>query len=507
MKKNHKIWTIILCFAALKLAIHLILSTNYGLQRDAYLYYSLGQNLAWGYVSVPPLIAVLARISTAVLGNTVFALRLLPALIGSISVIIIGKIVLELEGKKMAVMIALTAFTCTTSFLRSNTLFQPVSFNQFFWLLSLYFVIRLIKTQNPLYWIYIFTVWGIGFLNKYSIAFIILATLFAILLTPYRRLFSSKYFYIGGILSILIILPNLFWQYAHNWPVIPHMAELQKNQLVNVKISSFLLDQLTMNLPALIVWVSGLIGLLFMRSLKKYRTIAYIYFFTVLIIILLKGKSYYTLGLYSTLFAFGGYSIDKFFTSGIKYAVLIIIVLLAIPMLPISLPLLSQQKVAEYTRPIAPFTNRWEDGKIHNIPQDYADMTGWKELSSIVIRHFNSLTEQEQNKCWIFTDNYGQAGAIYFYGKQAGLPRPISFSDNFILWAPDSVKASSVIYVNDQKGDITLLFDQIDKIGQVNNKYFREDGLKIFFCTEPVDTFNQFYRKKVSRQKGKYQKF
>lgn len=507
MLKNRKIWAIILGFAFFKIVIHLILSTNYGLQRDAYLYYSLGQHLAWGYVSVPPLIAILARISTLIFGNTVFALRLLPALIGSLSVIIIGKMVLELGGKKNAVTIALTAFTFTTAFLRSNTLFQPVSFNQFFWLLSAYLVVRLINTQKPVYWIYIFIIWGIAFLNKYSIAFIIISTLIAILFSPHRKLLWAKYFFIGATTSLFIILPNIYWQATHNWPVIHHMSELQKNQLINVKISGFLIDQITMNIPALIVWIAGLFGLLFMRSLKKYRAIAYIYLGTVLIIILFKGKSYYTLGLYSTLIAFGGYTIDKYFKAGQKYTVILFVILLAIPLLPISLPVLSYQNAANYTKKVAAFTNRWEDGKVHNIPQDYADMTGWKELSTIVIQHYKSLSKKERTDCSIFTDNYGQAGAIYFYGKEANLPRPVSFSDNFLLWAPDSADISSLIYVGDKLAKLTSLFNRIEKIGQVNNQFFRENGVKVYYCTEPADSFYQIYKERVSSFKKKYQSF
>jgi len=506
MKKKTNIWVVIVIFAIIKLAIHLITNTNYGLQRDAYLYYSLGQNLAWGYVSAPPFIAVLARISTAIFGNTVFALRLFPALIGSLSVIIIGKIIIELKGEELAAIIALTAFTLTTSFLRSNTLFQPVSFNQFFWLLSFYFVIKLIKTQEPVYWLHIFIVWGIGFLNKYSMAFVIFSTLLAILLTSNRKLFRLRYFFIGGVISVLIILPNLVWQYNHNWPVIHHMSELQKSQLVNITISGFLVDQLTMNIPAIFVWLVGLIGLLFIKSLKKYRPIAYAYLGTVLIIILLKGKSYYTLGLYSTLFVFGGYTIDKYFKSGLKFLILSLVILIAIPLLPISLPVLSHQEIASYTEPIASLTNQWEDGEVHNIPQDYADMTGWKELSSIVIRHYNSLPAKARENCLIFTENYGQAGAIYFYGKGMGLPRPISFSDNFLLWAPESIDVSSLIYVNDQVDDIANLFGSIEKIGQVDNKYFREDGLKVYYCTQPAVGLKKFYRNKIDNLKRKYQR-
>jgi hypothetical protein len=503
-KKISKEWLIIIGFALFKLCIHLATNTNYELHRDALLYYSLGEHMDWGYVSVPPFIALISKFSTFIFGNTVFALRFFPALIGSISVIIIAKIVKELNGGIFAIIIAVMAFIFSSSFLRSNTLFQPVSFNQFFWLLSGYLIIKLLNTRNPKFWLYIFIVFGIGFLNKYSIAFFIVAFLIAMLLTSHRNLLMSKYFFSGGLLGIIIILPNLIWQFNHNLPLLYHMAELQKYQFVNVTIIGFIIDQFIMNLPGLVIWMTGLITFLFFKSEKKFRVLAYLYLFTVLLILLFRGKSYYTLGLYPVLFALGGYAVDKYFKPFMKYVTLALVILISLPILPFSLPVYSHEKIEEYSSKTAEFTNRWEDGKIYNIPQDYADMTGWKELSSIVIQQYNSLLPGERDSCLIYAENYGQAGAINFYGKKYGLPSPICFNDNFIFWAPDSINNAPLIYVNNEVGDIDFLFDSYIKVGQVNNKYFRENGLQVYYCTQPRDTFRIFYANKVASLKNKY---
>ena len=148
----------------------------------------------------------------------------------------------ELKGGIWAIIIVASAFVLSPAFLRSNTLFQPVSNNQFFWLLSAYLILKLLKTWNTKIWTGIFIVFGIAFLNKYSITFFILSFFFAILITEHRILFRSKYLFIGCISGIIIIMPNLIWQYNHNWPVIIHMSELQKTQFVNVSLSGFIID-------------------------------------------------------------------------------------------------------------------------------------------------------------------------------------------------------------------------------------------------------------------------
>jgi len=131
-------------------------------------------------------------------------------------------------------------------------------------------------------------------------------------------------------------------------------------------------------------------------------------------------------------------------------------------------------------------------------------MTGWKELSDIVISYYNKLPKQEKEEILLFAGNYGQAGAINFYGKKYDLPEPICFNDNFLFWAPDSIENSPLIYINHEPGDIDWLFSQYEEIGKVNNRYFRENGLKVYYCKEPKDTFKRFYASKVKELKMKY---
>ncbi|WP_462281938.1 glycosyltransferase family 39 protein [Salinivirga cyanobacteriivorans] len=502
-KKISTAWWMILGFALFKLLIHLLTNTHYELHRDAFLYYSLGQHLDWGYFSVPPLIGLLAKTSVWLFGETIFALRFFPAIVGSLSVVLIGKMVKDLKGGTWALIIALLAFVLSPAFLRSNTLFQPVSFNQFFWLLSAYLVLKLIITQHPKFWIPVFLVFGVAFLNKYSIAFFMLAFLLAMLLTPHRRLFLSRYFLMGGFAGLIIILPNLIWQYTHNWPVVAHMNELQETQLVNVSYAGFLLSQLFMNLPGAVVWLTGLIALLFFKSEKNYRVLALIWLFTLLTILLFRGKSYYTLGLYPMLFAVGGYVIDKYFKPQWKYGIVTLVVLLSLTLIPFSLPVLSHEQMAAYSQPTAEFTNRWEDGKVHNLPQDYADMTGWSSLAQLTIDTYKELPEISREKCVIFADEYGYAGAIMFYGEKHGLPEPICLDDTFLFWAPDHIDPEVVIYVGEEIGEAENLFEEVRIKGRVSNPYFREDGVKVYLCMQPQVSLRSFYAHTVATLKGR----
>jgi 4-amino-4-deoxy-L-arabinose transferase-like glycosyltransferase len=505
-------WLLIIALAIFKLMIHFLTNTNYELHRDAYLYLALADHPDWGYVSVPPFVAMLGRFTMSVFGDSVFAIRLFPALVGAASIIVIALIVKELGGKMWTLAIAGLAFILSPAFLRSNTLFQPVSFDQFFWLLSGYIAVKLVQTQNPKYWIHLSVVWGLAFLNKYAIVFFALAFFVALALTPDRKLFLSKYFLIGLLLGFLIILPNLIWQYNHNWPVVAHVAELRRTQLVNVRVSDFMLLQFLMNLHALLVWLFGLVFLLFLKDGRQFRVLGLTYVAVLVILILLSGKHYYTLGMYTILFAAGGVAMERLFVRKagfLKPAILALMILIALPVIPYSLPVLPMDQMAVYAQESKKFglaaALMWEDGRIHSLPQDYADMTGWQELAEIVIKTYNGLSEEEKSRCAIYAENYGQAGAIKYYGRKHGLPEPVCFNETFVLWAPDSTSITTLIYVNHELGeDIQHLFSEIQQVGEITNPHARESGLPVFLCRHPNEELAEFYQERVGLLKSRY---
>ncbi len=504
-------WQLIILFAIIKLIIHFVVLSNFELHRDAYLYYAQSEHLTWGYISVPPSIAVIGKLATSIFGNTVLGLRFFPALFGAINIIIIGLFVKELGGKKKAIILACLAYLLSPSYLHTNYLFQPVTFNHFYWLLSGYLILRMVSKNNPKIWLWISLAFGFAFLNKYSIVFFYAAFAVALLLSKHRTLYLSRYFIIGLVLGIVIISPNLLWQYENNWPVLQHMTELRETQLIHVRYSDYIIAQLLMNIQALFIWVFGLIVLLFYKKERQYRLFGYLYIFIILLIMAGSGKPYYTLGIYPILFAFGAYFLEKYIK---KYSVYVFS-FLAISMFPAlygslsfdGIPFMTPDKIKNK----AGF--RWEDGIDHDIPQDMADMTGWKEIGQEVRNIYLKLGDENRENCEIYCYHYGQAGAVMFYGKEIGIPQPIAPTGSFVFWAPDSLTTDYVIYVhsdlgNDVKPNIRLpqLFEKVTLIKTINNPYFRENGTKIYLCESPNEEAKQFYKNMIKELKEKYRK-
>jgi 4-amino-4-deoxy-L-arabinose transferase-like glycosyltransferase len=503
-------WAIVLLFVVLKLLFHFLTNTNYELHRDAYLYIAQSDHLSWGYISVPPLTAFLTTVFRDLFGDSLFALRLLPAVVGGFTVLILSLSVREFGGGKWALILANSSYLFSVSYLRTNTLLQPVAIDVFFWCFVFYFILRLVKSGDPRYWIPFAVVAGTGFLNKYSMAFLAAGFLLALIISSERKLIRNRYFFFALITGMIIILPNVLWQYRHNWPVLYHFEMLNRYQLINVRLDDFLMAQILMNLNGIIIWVAGLSFLLFHRSAVRYRVLGYTFLFVMLILILSRGKHYYALGLYPVLFAAGGYVFERYVGRRLYlYASLLFIVLISIPLLPVGLPLLKHDRMLRYSQVMRDYglelALRWEDGSIHPLPQDYADMIGWKELADKVISIYHDLPGAEKEKCYIYAENYGQAGAINFYGRKAGLPEVICFNGSFVFWAPDHVDdLNTLIYVNDEIDELEALFSSVQKAGEITDPYARESGTPIWLCRDPDSEFHDLYRQRILEERGRF---
>jgi hypothetical protein len=513
LNKNQKILVWISLFSLIDLFIHYFTNATFGLHRDEYLYIAMKDHLDFGYVSIPPFTALIAKISNILFGHSVFGYRILPSLAGAITVFLTGLIVRELKGSYMAIAIACLSYILSPTFLHINFLLQPVTFDVMFWTLICYLVVRMaIRNDANILLVLGITV-SVGFLNKYSVAFLAIGVLVSLLLTKYRVLFNSRYLLISIVAGFIIISPNLIWQFKHNFPVVNHMIELRNTQLINVTAVNFILDQFLMNIHVLFVWLLGLIFLLFFRKERNLQFVAFIYIAVFVILITAKGKSYYTAGLYPMMFAAGGYVIEKYFTGKLRFITYYLIVsmfAIGIFALPYAMPIWSFKKLDKFYQATAKYIDngplRWEDGIAHQLPQDWADMTGWEELSSIVTNAYMSLPVESRQNCQIFASNYGEAGAIKFYTSKMSLPEPISFSDNFLLWAPDSLDAQFLIYVEWDTTHIKKLFKQIDLIGSIQDEYAREQGQRVFLCSNPTDICRSEYINIVKSNKEKYRR-
>lgn len=495
--------------ALFKLFIHLLTNTNYSFHRDEYLYLTEGLQPAWGYLEIPPLTAFIASI-IQFLGGSLFITRLFPALIGGAMVWLIGKLVQALGGKTWAVVIACAALIISPAFLRTHTLFQPVSFNQFNWFLVGYLLVRLVQSQQGRYWYYLGIMAGIGMLTKYSIAFYLLSLFVALLISRHRSWFGTRYPYLALLIALVIASPNLLWQYTNGFPLFRHMEELRETQLVNVSTIEFVLNQFLMNFSASIIWIGGLIYLLRHRAASDFRFLGWAYLFTFGLLVFMSGKPYYLLGAYPILFVFGGLAMTQWIRRESRQMVLAgTLVFFNLTSIPMGLPVFPLESMKKYCTFVSNYMGMgqllvWEDGKSRPLPQDYADMVGWEEMARRVGKFYNSLTPEQQKDCLIWGGSYGHAGAMQHYREKYQLPDNIySLSSSFVLWANPQADFKTQILVSDERFDSSEWYHQVDLVDSVRNADARDPGY-IYYRTDPKVDVKERWKQSIREVKAGY---
>lgn len=505
MKK--KTW-ILVTFILLKFLLqYILISPEYDLQRDEYLHLDQAHHLAWGYVSIPPVTSWISSI-IYLLGNSVFWVKFFPALFGALTILVVWKAIEALKGNLFALILGATGVLFSV-LLRLNTLYQPNSFDVLCWTAFYFTILKYFDTEKPKWLFLAAIVFATGFLNKYNIVFLMMGLLPAILLSKQRKIFLRKELYLAVLLGLVIILPNLLWQYHNDFPVVHHLKELTETQLVNVDRLGFLKSQLFFFIGSLFVLISALYALLIYKPFRKYSLFFWAFFFTLIIFLYFKAKDYYAIGLYPIYISFGSVFLANILNTGWKQhlrpVAIAIPLLLFVPMFQFSFPNKSPEYIVEHSSTYKKLgLLRWEDGKDHLLPQDYADMLGWKELAKKVDSTYVTLSNP--NQTLILCDNYGQAGAINYYTRQ-GI-KAVSFSADYVNWFDLNPKYINLIRVKSFKEKDNELeetsphFNAAVVAGSITNRYAREFKTVIFAFTGAKVDVNQRIKNEIDKAKN-----
>ncbi len=500
-----------LLFALVKFASgYLLLSPLYELQRDEYLYLDHGRHPAWGYLEVPPLTAAQAWLTNAA-GGDFWAVKLWPFLWGAATVYLVVRLAGRLGGGGFAQALAGTCYL-GTAFARLNLLFQPNSFEAFGFVFCLYWLVRYLQAGRPgaLYWLGLGL--GLGLLNKYTALFFGAALGGALLLTPARRLLAGRHFWGALGLALLVWGPNLAWQIAHGLPVRHHMQLLHDTQLVHNAPADFWKAQLLMCFAALWVWAPGLGALLAGRAFRPYRALGWVPVLGVGLLAALHGKDYYALGYYPVLFAFGAVWWEQRLRH-VRWRAALRPVLVAVPLLllgpvfPFVYPVAGPAAMlALRPRFAALGFYRWEDGRNHALPQDYADMLGWRELADKAWAAYRALPDSVRAHTLVKCANYGQAGALNYYNRRRPMPRAQSTNGSYLFWWPAPQAYRAVIIVDDEfHPELAASFAAYRRAGALANPAAREYGTLVIVGRGPSPAVQARVRREQQQELAAWQ--
>jgi hypothetical protein len=475
---------IVLYIAAVKLALHLATINRYGIFRDEMYYWAGSLRMDWGYVDHPPLTVWFAWIARHAFGNSPLGVRLLPAFAGAALVWLTGKLTREMGGGRFAQALSALAVVVVPVYLVSHHWLTDNAWEPLIWMGCVWLIVRTINSGDERNWIVFGVLAGIGFENKYSIAFLLFGLLVGMVLTPHRHFLKSRYLWIGALACAVIALPNFLWQVANHFPFLELMynVRMSSRDIVRGPVA-FMADQATILNPALFpLWVGGVIWLFAGngQEQRRYRLLAWTFLAVLTTLIVLKGKNYYVAPIYPMLFAAGAIGFERITLerrigdwSRVIYVVMVFAV--GIVLLPFSVPVLSPEKYLRYEKVLGIEPPAVENQRNGPLPQWYADEFGWPEMVEKVAQVYNSLSPEERSRTAIFSNSWGEAAAVDFYGPRFGLPLAISKHNSYWIWGPRDYDGSTMIILRSGGRDEPSLFESVESAGRVEHPYARRD--------------------------------
>lgn len=490
---------------AAKLMSHLVAAfvTPYEFHRDELLYFSMGTHLRLFEMDFPPLIAILSEALRNTVGVSVLSYRITPALFGIGVMLLAVLIAREFGGGRRAQVLTAIAVLFNPLFLRTASLFQPVVFDQLWWLLGFWALLRLVNTEDQRWWIVLGLAGGLGLLSKFSILFFGLAVLLGLLLSSRRKAFLGPWPWVAVGIALLIGSPSLIGQIQLDWPVLDQMSGLREGQLNRISLGEHLFEQAIWG-PQILLAAAGLVALLVAPRLKRYRLIGWITFCALFLFAAMKGKSYYTGPIHPVLYGAGAVWLESLVRPRLR-AVLgwglgVAVVAWGFFVLPFGLPVVPPEPMARYaamTGITAGTKTNW--GAQLELPQDYADMLGWREKAEAVASMLfvaEPRLARERAGALLYGANYGQAGALDLYGRELGLPPVVSLAGSWYFFGPGDRPGNPVVLLGVEPEDLLSIgCSSVEVATRVENYWGvpEERDVPVTFCYDPSISAQQLW--------------
>jgi len=483
--------TLALCaIAGAMVLAHLLTNGRYGFHRDELQVLSDARHLDWGFVPYPPFTPFVERIGLSIFGLSLVGLRLFSVIAQAILIVMTGLMARELGGGRLAQVTAALAVALSTLPMFEGTEFQYTTFDNLWWVLIAYFVIRLLKTENPRWWVAIGATLGVGFLTKYTIGFYLCGMLGGLVLTRARRYLASPWFWGGMALGLAICSPNIVWQVRHDFISLHFLQHIHKRDVSEGRANGFWRAQfwICTNMVAAPLWIAGLLG--YLRD-RRYRMLAWMYLIPLVLYVVGKGRGYYLGGAYPMLMAMGAVmgarwvgSLAKMPRRAVEAVFFAALVGWGLFMGAMIFPVASSGALMKFA--------------LEN-NGDLREEIGWDELVKTVAQIRDSLPPEQQKNVGVAVRNYGEQGAIEMLGPAYHLPSPVSGINSSWLRGYPEPTPTTLIVLGSTREQADKLFNSCRLAGHNGNSLGvkneeSEDHPDIFVCGGPRLPWPEFWK-------------
>ena len=485
---------VLIAIAAARILLHLLSNGQYGFHRDELATIDDARYPAWGYVAYPPLTPIVARVALSIFGDSLAGVRFFASLAQGAALVLTGLMAREFGGKRYAQTLAAAAVMIAPVSLGAGALFQYVAFDYLWWVVIAYMFVRLLRSEDPRWWLGIGAAIGLGMMTKYTMVFLVAGIAVGVLLTPARRHLKSPWLWCGAAIAVLAFLPNLLWQIRHDFISLDFLRSIHARDVRFGRTEGFLSHQFLVgaNIFTAPMWLAGLVCLFAAPALRRFRAAGWLYAVPLTLFAAAKGRDYYMAPAYPMLLAAGSvywenrllsfsagwarFARGTVWTAWAAGGVLIFALVL----------------------PIAPVNSAWWN-VTSRLNGDLREEIGWPDLVKTVARIRDSLPAEERARAAILAGNYGEAGAIDLYGAAYGLPKAIGGINSYWSRGYGDPPPETLIVVGFSRSFAERNFESCELVARNTNRYGvrneeTEDHPDIFVCRRLRTPWPEFWK-------------
>ena len=500
--KLSSISLVIILGAIVKFALHLYMAPGYGFFFDELYTNALSRHLAFGYVDLPPLVPVLVALSRRLLGESLFAMHIFPALTGSFTLVFACLITKEFGGKTFAVALTALGFIVVPGWLMLDSIFCYDSIDQFILASFLFYLSKFLRTGDQRLWLVLGLIAGLASLTKMTVLFLGPGFLIALLISNYRKDLITPWPWLGAAICLLFVSPYLLWQYANDWPILGYLANYGSQRVYQASIQQYLVNILMYVSPLLLpLWLIGLYRIFRRFDRVNYDFFGILFVVTLALMFVLHSTPRLILELFIPLLAAGAVCMEEI-TAGLRVGNSVravgAIYLLIVGMVNVSfsLPVIPIDQLPDVTgsyqylyAPLREF-----NGGSNNPPIFLSGRIGWEELVRDVADVYNALSPEDRAVAGIYADVYPTAGAIDQFGPEYGLPHAVSESLTYYFWGPGN-SWDVMLIISDRMNSMSVFFDKCEQKTVTEREYVGRLHFYIFVCRDPKVPINRIWTK------------
>jgi hypothetical protein len=495
---------LLLVLSIVTIGIHLIAAGmgGYGLFRDELYYLACANHPDIGYVDHPPLSMWLLAAWKFLFGDSLFSIRVLPALFSGLTTFIVGTLARNLGGEKYALILASVATMLAPIFLAFFGIFSMNALDVVLWAFAFLVVQRISQTRQSTDWYALGVIVGLGALNKISMLWLGAGILVGVLLSSERATLRSMSPWIAGIVGVVIFLPFVLWNITHDFAHLEFMRNASTEKYASQNPLTFVSGLVLIMNP--LAAPLGLAGFWLLLRRRENRMIGFAVL-TVLAILLVNihSKPEYFAAALTVLFPAGAVQLERVLGGRpgrwlrIPYAACLIVS--GIFIAPLTLDVLPVTSFITYQSALGMTPSSNEGLKLNALPQFYADRFGWDHLAAVVAQAYSSLPDSDKRECLIYGRNYGEAAAVDYYGGGFGLPPAISHHNSYWYWSLEHVRQDAVVItIGVTKEQMLQEFGEVQEVGAVQSEYVMpyENDLPVLVCRKLRRPILEFWKEK-----------